>query len=660
MNLKLLFGIACWCLVLPLSSKTHPKNKSQETSQSRLSEVLAQSSANRSNLEQVLSHYKDDSLKYKAACFLIENMTGCHYLMSPDVQEYYDYLHSVFSAEPEQVNDVYMNAYVKAIHGIHDYPYDCDSIYDLLSVSPEYLIKNIDSAYDMWQKNCHSYSFETFCNYVLPHRIGNEPLSAWRETYISRYGKELDGYFRKQYNYYFPFTACKLLNINFNGAVFYSPKPLPEFPLDKLLRVRIAYCDAYSTRIVAQLRAFGYPSAIDFVPQWGNRSMGHSWSVMFVNDDYTLPFGVNESPGSQFDERSDLTLPKVYRQTYAHQPWLYEISRDHESYVPSLFRSDNYIDVTDKYVETTDVTVPIDMPDASEPVRWAYLAVFDNKTWVPVAFSSVNDGQAVFEKLGRNIVYLPFYMDSSGKNHSANSPFILDREGNVTFLSGDGSDKERILVSRKYKESEILNKYNNQLQHSMFVVSNDRDFKDSVIVATLDAVPENRYYTLPLHYEGKYKYFKFISAKDSHGNIAEVQLFDDSGKLMCPKSVYGGKSGTEGHNFEQVYDGDVLTSYSRIVPDGAWSAAELELPTHLSKIRVHPRSDGNSINAGDKYQLYCWHDGHWHMLGEQVAKYEDALSFDNVPKGVLLLLHNASGGTEERIFTYENGKQVWW
>ena len=650
MKLRQILSAACLCAVSVMSA---------QSTEDRLSYALSQSGSNRANLESVLSHYRNDSLKYKAACFLIENMYGYSSLMSPDVKEYYDYLHSVFSAEPEQVNEVYKNAYVRAIQGIPGYPDDCDSIFDLSVVTSDYLIRNIDSAYDMWRKNSHSFSFETFCNYILPHRIGNEPLSSWRETYIARYGKELDGYFRKQYNYYFPYTVCNHLNRNFNGAVFYPPKLLPEFPLDKLLRVRIAYCDAYSTRSVAQLRAFGYPSTIDFVPQWGNRSMGHSWSVLFINDDYTLPFGINESIGSQFDERSDLTMPKVYRQTYAHQPWLSDICNEQDLRVPSLFRNDCYTDVTDRYVETSDVQVEFEKSSSLKDARWAYLAVFDNKHWVTVAFAALKDRKAEFTKLGRNIVYLPYYIDVEGKSCSA-SPFVLDINGNVRFLKGDESNTGTIFVSRKYKESEALSKYNSQLRNSLFAVSNDRDFQDSVIVATLDSTDDNRYYTLPLTYEGKYKYFKFISAKDSYGNIAEIQLFDDADKLIKPQNVYGGKSGTEGHNYDKVYDGDVLTSYSRIVPDGAWAAVELETPMHISKIRVHPRSDGNSINAGDRYQLFFWEDDHWHMLGEQIGGYDDFLRFDNVPRNSLFLLHNASGGTEERIFTYENGKQVWW
>jgi hypothetical protein len=48
-------------------------------------------------------------------------------------------------------------------------------------------------------------------------------------------------------------------------------------------------------------------------------------------------------------------------------------------------------------------------------------------------------------------------------------------------------------------------------------------------------------------------------------------------------------------------------------------------------------------------------------LEKVLAHYEgDSLKYRDVPAGALLWLHNHSGGREERIFTYENGKQVWW
>ena len=66
----------------------------------------------------------------------------------------------------------------------------------------------------------------------------------------------------------------------------------------------------------------------------------------------------------------------------------------------------------------------------------------------------------------------------------------------------------------------------------------------------------------------------------------------------------------------------------------------------------------NMIKQGDEYELF-YYDMAWKSLGKKIAT-TDSLVFENVPSNALLWLRNHTGGMEERPFTYENGKQVWW
>ena len=59
------------------------------TAPSCLESALLQSGANRPELEKVLSHYKDELLKYRAACFLIEHMPGKYSLEAESVDDPY-------------------------------------------------------------------------------------------------------------------------------------------------------------------------------------------------------------------------------------------------------------------------------------------------------------------------------------------------------------------------------------------------------------------------------------------------------------------------------------------------------------------------------------------------------------------------------------------
>lgn len=82
-------------------------------------------------------------------------------------------------------------------------------------------------------------------------------------------------------------------------------------------------------------------------------------------------------------------------------------------------------------------------------------------------------------------------------------------------------------------------------------------------------------------------------------------------------------------------------------------------PVKIGRIRYIPRNDGNCIEIGDKYELMQWREGRWESLGERTATC-NALEYERIPSGGLYVLRNLTKGHEERIFTYENGKQIWW
>ncbi len=64
------------------------------------------------------------------------------------------------------------------------------------------------------------------------------------------------------------------------------------------------------------------------------------------------------------------------------------------------------------------------------------------------------------------------------------------------------------------------------------------------------------------------------------------------------------------------------------------------------------------LAAGQEYELSYWEDG-WQSLGKSTAS-ERPLVFDGVPSGCLYWLVAEGSDKEERIFTIDNGKQVWW
>ena len=90
----------------------------------------------------------------------------------------------------------------------------------------------------------------------------------------------------------------------------------------------------------------------------------------------------------------------------------------------------------------------------------------------------------------------------------------------------------------------------------------------------------------------------------------------------------------------------------------------------------------NTIQKADVYELFYW-DSKWISLGKKTAsdtkrdlemvgfdfkkklflentQGRDFLFYKSVPVGTLFMLHDCSQGKEERIFTIENGEQIWW
>jgi hypothetical protein len=58
------------------------------------------------------------------------------------------------------------------------------------------------------------------------------------------------------------------------------------------------------------------------------------------------------------------------------------------------------------------------------------------------------------------------------------------------------------------------------------------------------------------------------------------------------------------------------------------------------------------------YELFYW-DNKWKSLGVKKAE-TYSLTYDSPISNALYLFRCLDEGKEERIFTYENGKQVWW
>ena len=80
----------------------------------------------------------------------------------------------------------------------------------------------------------------------------------------------------------------------------------------------------------------------------------------------------------------------------------------------------------------------------------------------------------------------------------------------------------------------------------------------------------------------------------------------------------------------------------------------------VTEIEYLYRNDDNGIREGDVYELFYFTSEGLISLGKRIGIKNGMLIYENVPSSALYLLHNETRGREERPFTYENDKQIWW
>ena len=423
-----------------------------------------------------------------------------------------------------------------------------------------------------------------------------------------------------------------------------------------ILKYRTGPCPDEVVYVTSLSRYMGIPVAIDFVPQWGNRTNGHTWNAFILPNGKSTPFYMQYAPGdtTQFTHSPVYLKPKIYRRRY-------EINRDimddfsGEKDYPELYRFPKFTDVTDEYLPTTDVTREI--PKEYDNHDIAYICVNDREDWAPVHYGKIAWGKATFKSMGRNILYSVGIWES-GRIIPVGNPFIIQADGTIRDIICDKSKRQTMTLYRKYPFFAQFDSFKNRMDLGEFQGSNTKNFSKSTTLFTHKGFTYGCWYEQKIETSGeRYKYLRYIGPKGSYCNVNEIAFFNSHGKKLTGKII--GTEGTEKQGKETVFDGDVLTGFNGTGPDGNWVGLELSEPSDVAVVGYMPRNDGNTIEVGDKYQLLVYYKGEWETLAWICAK-ETKLVLKNMPSGGLYLLKDITKGKEERIFTYENGKQVWW
>ena len=390
--------IAILLCVLAVSCRMH-------SASSELEETLSQAGSNRGELFQVLAHYEEeDSLKLRAAQFLLENMAWKAYTTGRVVEEYFAFMDSVFRTghKSEEELPLIYGQYERQARYLKE---KLVIALDARTLTADYLIRNIDEAFAVWHRPWNRHlSFDEFCEWILPYRVSGEVPEEWRTLYRERFEPLLQSDTIRTAR-----QACTVIN---NELMKYSicipeSSVLPvTLPSRLLMNIKFGLCGDYANLAVFAMRSAGIPVGIETVPYWGRGNGRHTFNVVYDNDSTFHDFSGAEQNPDEHLIRFCHEMPKVYRRTFGKQPSSLAMQRGTQD-VPTFSRIPVWrmLPATIRLLSpVADITVPV---EGYSYRKFAYLCVYHPKQWIPVAWGRRQGDSVRFRNVCPNIVYHP-------------------------------------------------------------------------------------------------------------------------------------------------------------------------------------------------------------------------------------------------------------
>lgn len=610
--------------------------------QTRLEQALALAGNNRPELEKVLAHYAQDpadEMKLRAAEFLIENMPW-HFSYGGDY--YDDYVRKVDSMHRDLPIELRMVAYTL--------PAKFASTAAMLEIRPdienvtaEFLIDNIEHSFDLWTQCLwlENLSFENFCEYLLPYRMSREPLMNWKDSLPDNFksiivpvrDKVLEAS-KDPYRFY-EFLNEQMMADAPDYFFYQIEAPDPE------IGITVLDCMESSLAYARLWRMCGIPTAVDYLPIWGNENYNHA--DFAIIDEHAAAGFIPNVPHFK-------AANKVFRTTFSANR-LKQL-REIPDFLPHTLRNPFFRDVTANYLSTADIKVNV--RGMSSRPSLACLGVFC-RGWEAVSVAKVRGGRATFDDMATEYVYIPFYYEG-GQQVFLSNPFHLDVQSRrQRYFNPDKSNLQTVTLSRKDRTHDYMYWWGRHMIDARIETSNDSNFdpNKTEVIFTQKEHTFWKVVTVPVDQPAPSRYYRFIS-RGSLMELAEIHFYDMDGNEITGTPISDNAT-TSNPELPTVFDGDLLT-WTTIE---SWVGVDFGRPVALSRIEYAPRNDKNGVYPGMQYELFYFDTDGWVSMGMKTAT-DYTITFDGVPEGALLWLRNRTEGREERIFTYENGKQVWW
>ncbi len=630
------------------------------------------SKKNQRKFERVFEHYKSpkDSLKLKSAYFLVENMTDFGFYEGEQIDKY-NVLFDVLADKPSDYREN-LPWYANEIGYIFDSlqqvlgPMDPNTFRfkkDEDAMTTQGMINTIEQAFDAWNNPwSKDVSFHDFCEYVLPYKNFTEPIEDWRAMFLKKFNWIFDSVTPDM-------SRMEVANmLNRNSELKYSrgfDRYVVSIAPSKILKAMYGNCADNSNYKAMIMRAFGIPASVDYMPQYGNDHNIHYWNAVMDRNGNFVSFEEALNDINAFVAYK-YRIAKVFRRTFSKNPEMEKLIEETGGNLPPVFKNPRIIDVTSEYVAVTDVKVKLENVPGNS--KYVYLGIFNDAGWTLIDYAKIKaNDEAEFRDLGRTIMYLPLCINNNRLIPVA-LPFKISEKGYIQYVEPEGQT-EKVVLTRKYHMHRRKMNWLNCLAGGKFQGANRSDFSDARTLGKIINTPSEHGGEVRTGTGNAFRYFRFVFSPDElnllydgdGASIAEIECYNSSGMKLSGQAI-----GSEGRKYNPYtpgfcFDGDPLTFFedARYGQENKYVGLAFERPVSISKIKYTPRNDLNSIQPGDTYELLYWNNQQYVSLGKKTAA-DTVVVYDNVPKGAMLWLRNLSGGKEERIFTWENGNQVWW
>ena len=471
----------------------------------QLESALQTAGSNRQELEKVMQHYKGDKQKENAARFLIQNMLGKYYLEGDKIDQFHHFIDSVYQIEQEEYDQQTINKTYRTNNNLQRSSFKQQT--DLQRLNADFLITQIDAAFLAWQKPWNKHlSFEDFCEWILPYRIGNELPETWREQYYNTFSGLLTDSISTAHD------ACVAINnelIKLPIHIFTDfPKPADIKP-SSLIHIKFGLCGDYTHLAVYAMRSVGIPVSTGVIPHWGRRNNNHSFNLLYCEDGKYYDFaGGEQNPGDHLRRFED--IPKVYQKTFSVQQNSLIMTNTSKEEIPTFFKNPFMKDITEHFPFIHPQTVSIPLTKGNTHRQYAYLCVFDPQGWFPVDWGRISNKTVTFNHIGPNIIYqVASYENNSLRPLS--SPFAVDSTGEITTYECL-KEKVNLHLERKYREPKQLAAIPPAFVGGKFQGSDHADFQIAEDLYTFTENPDFKYTTIEVNPKKSYKYYRYLSS----------------------------------------------------------------------------------------------------------------------------------------------------